>query len=215
MAFASDQPNAHGLRRQGAAPSRPSGFLILIAAAILVPLAFFTVGASSAWNAAEEETVTSLERVTTMLHEHALRAFETHEAMMTAVDQRLDATTWPLSRDRQTELNGHLSALRRSAIPVSGLAVVDPDNRIPASSFTGQSAPVELRDRAFIAALRKQPRRILVSPAMHAVAGDGRSFAILRRHMTPQDEESGLVLSLFDASFFELFSSPCAASAAT
>lgn len=208
MATPGDQTFAQTWRGPGSAPSRPAGFLILIAAAIFVPLAFFTVGASSAWNAAEEDTVTSLERVTTMLHEHALRAFETHEAMMTALDQRVDGAAWPLARERQAEMNAFLSALRRSAIPVSGIGLIDPDNRIAAASFTGQAAPAELRDPGFVANLRQQRRRIIVSPVMHSDIAATRTFAILRRHMTPQDEESGLIMSLFDVSFFESFFQP-------
>ena len=46
------------MTRRPGAPTRPAGFMILIAAAIFVPLAFFTVGASSAWNAVEDETIT-------------------------------------------------------------------------------------------------------------------------------------------------------------
>ena len=182
--------------------------MILIAAAIFVPLAFFTVGASSAWNAVEDETITSLERVTTMLHEQALRAFETHEALMTAIDQRVETLTLPLTADRQADNNAFLSALRRSAIPVSGLAIVDPDNRIVAASFLGQSAPAELRNPGFLANLRKQTSRIMVSPVISNVTTGARSFVIMRRHVTPQDEERGLILSLFDISFFETFYQP-------
>ncbi|MDB5641394.1 MAG: hypothetical protein JWN07_711 [Hyphomicrobiales bacterium] len=194
--------------RRSGVPTRPAGFLILIAAAIFVPLAFFTVGASSAWNAAEDETMTSLERVTTMLHEHALRAFETHEALMTAVDQRVAGLSLPLTPDRQLESNGFLAALRRSAIPVSGLAIVDQDGRIAAASFTGQSAPAELRDANFLADLRKQTSRLIVSPVMANATTGARNFAILRRHLTPLDEERGLIMSLFDVSFFEAFYQP-------
>jgi two-component sensor histidine kinase len=208
VVFPGDPSKNKERRQPWDAPERPAGFLILIAAAIFVPLAFFTVGASSAWNAAEEETVTSLERVTNLLHEHALRAFETHEAMMTALDQRVEGFMWPLPRERQTEVNAFLSALRRSAIPVSGLAIVDPDNRIAAGSFTGQAAPSELRDPAFIARFRKQTSRIMVSPVMRSTASGAQSFAIMRRHITPQDEESGLIVSLFDVSFFESFYQP-------
>ena len=182
--------------------------MILTAAAIFVPLAFFTVGASSAWNAVEDETITSLERVTTMLHEQALRAFETHEALMTAVDQRVETLTLPLTGNRQAESNAFLSALRRSAIPVSGLAIVDLDNRIGAASFLGQSAPMELRNPAFIANLRKQTSRVMVSPVIANQTTGARSFAIMRRHVTSQDEERGLILSLFDVSFFEAFYQP-------
>jgi two-component sensor histidine kinase len=208
VSLSSNHSSQESWRGPGGARSRPAGFLILIASAICVPLAFFTVGASSAWNAAEEETVTSLERVTTMLHEHALRAFETHEAMMTALDQRVEGFTWPLTRERQSEMNAFLSALRRSAIPVAGLAIVDPENRIAAASFSGQATPVDLRDRAFIANLRKQNRRIMVGRVMRSDVNSARTFAIMRRHITPQDEESGSVMSLFDVSFFESFFEP-------
>ena len=208
MSLSSNHSSQESWRGPGGARSRPAGFLILIASAICVPLAFFTVGASSAWNAAEEETVTSLERVTTMLHEHALRAFETHEAMMTALDQRVEGFTWPLTRERQSEMNAFLSALRRSAIPVAGLAIVDPENRIAAASFSGQATPVDLRDRAFIANLRKQNRRIMVGRVMRSDVNSARTFAIMRRRITPQDEESGSVMSLFDVSFFKSFFEP-------
>jgi two-component sensor histidine kinase len=194
--------------RQATAQTRPAGFMILIAATICVPLAFFTVGASTAWNAAEDEAITSLERITTMLHEHALRAFETHEAMMTALDQRVQGFTWPLAAARRNETNAFLSALRRSAIPVSGLALIDPENRVAAASFYAQAWPEKLRDPDFIAKLRRQTSRIMVSPVMTLNASGAHAFGIMRRHITPQDEESGLVMSLFDVSFFESFFQP-------
>ena len=182
---------------------RQSGFLILLACAIFVPLTFFAVGASSAWNATEEETVLSLERVTNMLHEQALRSFETHEALIAATEQRIWGLDWNNIRDSASQITAFISALPKSAPPVAAILIADPQDRIVAASQNLGELPPEFSDPKFMEQLRGETSRISISTSLQKA--DGRRAFALARQRQEAPGTAGLVVSLFDASFFEIF----------
>ncbi len=189
----------------GITPRRQAGFLVLLACAILVPLAFFAVGASSAWNATEEESILALERMTDMLHEHAVRSFETHEALLSALDQRVAGLTWEAILEQHAAIGAFARALKNSALPLSGLALIDPQNRLGPASFNRDDAPQGLLDPAYQADLLKQKGKIFVGPTMPMPSGHARGFALARPLSGSDGPTNGLVVSMFRASFFEAF----------
>ena len=157
--------------------------------------------------ATDEEAMVTMERVSSLLHEHAVRSFETHEAMITALDQRLSGLDRTSIRAQREDLSAFVSALRHSSPAVAGLALVQSPAQILLSSQAGTVDTKPLSDPQAIKALRDQNRRIAVSKASEADA-QGASQFFLARRIQLRGQEEGLILSTFETSFFESFYDP-------
>lgn len=197
----------HQLNDAVAPPPRTARFLILVAFAIFVPLGFFVLGASNAWFSTDEEAMVTMERVSSLLHEHALRSFETHEAMIMAVDQRMRAMSGDDVRLQRDDLGAFVTALHHASPSVAGLAILQAPGRLTAASHTSAFDTKLITDPAYFKTMRDQNRRMAVGvPSAPNQAGQS-SFTLARR-LPLRNAEAGLIISIFDVGFFESFYEP-------
>ena len=197
----------HSLNDAVVPPPRHTRFLVLVVCAIFLPLGFFILGASNAWMTTDEEAMVTMERVSSLLHEHAVRSFETHEAMITALDQRLSGLDRAAIRAQREDLSAFVGALRHSSPAVAGLALVQLPAQVVLSSQAISVDTKPLSDPAAIKALRDQSRRIAVSKASDTNE-QGTSQFFLARRIQLRDQSESLILSTFETSFFESFYDP-------
>ena len=197
----------HSLNDAVVPPPRHTRFLVLVICAIFLPLGFFILGASNAWMTTDEEAMVTMERVSSLLHEHAVRSFETHEAMITALDQRVSGLDRAAIRAQREDLSAFVGALRHSSPAVAGLALVQLPAQVVLSSQSISVDTKSLSDPAAIKALRDQNRRIAVSKASDADE-QGTSQFFLARRIQLRDQSESLILSTFETSFFESFYDP-------
>ena len=206
-----DQPaqvfSDHSLNDAVVPPPRHARFIVLVICAIFLPLGFFVIGAGNAWMTTDEEAMVTMERVSSLLHEHAVRSFETHEAMITALDQRVSGLDRAALRAQRKDLSAFVSALRRSSPAVAGLALVQMPTQVILSSQATSIDTKTLSDPITLAALRDQNRRIAVSKASNADE-QGASQFFLSRRIHLRDQGESLILSTFETSFFESFYDP-------
>ena len=92
------------------------GFRLLWAATVLVPALIFAGAAYWSWEASERETKSRLEHIVDILHEHALRSFDTQEATLEAVDRRVAGMT-PAQITGSREVHDFLAAVAKRARP--------------------------------------------------------------------------------------------------
>lgn len=204
---ANEMISDHGLNDAVVPPPRTARFLVLVAFAIFVPLGFFVLGASNAWFSTDEEAMVTMERVTSLLHEHALRSFETHEAMIMALDQRMKDASPEQLRAQREDLASFVAAMRHASPAVAGLALLQGPGRITVASHSPTFDTKQLSDPAFFKSLREQNRRIAVNlPSPPDILG--RSSFTLGRRMPLRGAEDGLIVSIFEADFFESFYEP-------
>ncbi len=197
----------HSLNDAVVPPPRHTRFLILVICAIFLPFGLFVIGASNAWMATDEEAMVTMERVSSLLHEHAVRSFETHEAMIMALDQRLSGLDRAGIRTQTDDLGSFVAALRHSSPAVAGLALVHPPGQLVLSSQSISIDTKRLVDPGAIKSLRDQNRRIAVSRASEPDEQGASQFVLARRLLLRGNEES-LILSTFDTSFFTSFYDP-------
>jgi len=100
----------HSLNDAVVPPPRHTRFIVLVICAIFLPLGFFVIGAGNAWMTTDEEAMVTMERVSSLLHEHAVRSFETHEAMITALDQRVSGLDRAALQAQREDLSAFVSA---------------------------------------------------------------------------------------------------------
>lgn len=185
-------------------PSRGANFLLLWLCAILIPVAFFVGGAFWSWEVVEAEARTGIESTATLLHEHALRSFETQDAVLTAVEQRTAGMTWDEIRG-YASLKTFLTKLNDSAVPLGGIALVGPDDRIAIASFDMPSGSIDVSDRNYVKRIREGPSKSYVGSNVLARSANQVVFPVLRRRETADGSYDGALASTFTVKYFETF----------
>ncbi|MBY0337769.1 MAG: hypothetical protein K2X11_14225 [Acetobacteraceae bacterium] len=121
-------------------------------AAIALPALLFMGGAWWSWRSVQAEAVERLERTVAVLHEHALRAFETQDILLEAVERATRGLDWA-EIARSEELAAHLRDLQRATGGRGGIGMVDPQgNQVQVSSAPFPPPAVQLLDRDYVRA---------------------------------------------------------------
>lgn len=156
------------------------GFGLLWAAALVVPLLAVIGAGALAWRDVTEEARVRLERTVDMLQQHALRAFATQEAIITAVQHTLADMDWDEARG-STELHRLLANLAGTGAPlVGGIVVVDPGERMVASSSAFPAPATDLSGRDYLAEIRAGERGLVVGEAVATLPQGRSAFAVAR-----------------------------------
>ncbi|MBX6742899.1 MAG: hypothetical protein IRY87_12740 [Acetobacteraceae bacterium] len=131
-------------------PASRARFHALWLAALLVPAFAFGFAAWSAWQDVRQDAEARMLRAVDVLHEHALRAFQTQEVVLTAIDDHLRGRSWDeIAQSRQ--VHAFLRRIERSAPTIGGLALVRPDGRLAMTSRLAVPAvPIDFSDRDYV-----------------------------------------------------------------
>jgi two-component system NtrC family sensor kinase len=187
----------------GLGSARP-GFAALWAAAILVPLALFLAAAAWTWRATEQDAQNRLARTVGMLHEHALRAFETQEAVLEAVDLRVSGLSWDEIASSRP-VHEFLAALASRTAPSGGMILADASARTRAASYQFPAPLIDLADRDYVAAHRKSRLGLYVGAVILSRPQNTTVFSVSRRRSAEEGHFDGLAVSSFKPGYFEDF----------
>jgi signal transduction histidine kinase len=121
---------------------------------MLLPLLAFAGGAWWSWRAVEAETRARLVRAVEVQREHALRVFETQEAILASLQARTRGMEWGgIASSR--ELHAFMRQVDASAPGTSGSGIVAPDGRlIQLSGSAFPAPPLDLSGRDYVQAHR-------------------------------------------------------------
>jgi signal transduction histidine kinase/CheY-like chemotaxis protein len=149
---------AAGSRQSGetgpVGPYLPRASFALLVMSILLPLVLFGLAAWQNRRDVLREAETRVERTTRILHEHALKVFETHQLMLSYIDERLRGFDWSNEAGREA-LHLFLERLRQDAIQVAAITVTDSEGRVRATSQdTSPDSPLDYSDRDYFQALK-------------------------------------------------------------
>jgi len=174
-----------------------------------VPLLVFAAAAFWSWQSVDAEVRKRLDRTLDMLHEHALRSFETQEAILEAVDQRIGRVDPEMLLDSR-EVHEFLAGVIQRAQPSGGIVVIGPDNRILSGSF-GFPVParIDLSDRDYVRALRSGFPGTYIGEVIVSRPQNTTLFSISRR----SSNGDMLIASSFKPDYFEAFYSSVAETA--
>jgi two-component system NtrC family sensor kinase len=141
-----------------------------------------------------------------MLHEHALRSFETQEAILEAVDQRVRALE-PDAIAASREVHTFMAGLVERAVPSGGMVIVGPNNRILSGSANfPASQTVDLSDRDYVRAHREGHRGTYVGEVIVARPQNTTVFSISRRRTRADGSlGQGLIVASFKPDYFSDF----------
>jgi two-component system NtrC family sensor kinase len=175
------------------------GFRALWAAAVLVPLLALIGAGFATWHAVEQAAGARIERTVGLLHENALRAFGTQEAILAAITQAM-AGREPAALQGDAAFHRLLAELAASGAPVvSGILVADRDARIVSASWEHPARPADLSDRDYVTSLAAGMARVAVGAPVASRPMGWDIIPVARRAppLPDRDELPGLVVSSF------------------
>ncbi len=189
------------------APRAPRSTIALLFVSILLPLVLFALATMQNRRDVEHAAARRVERTTRILHEHALKVFETHQLMIDRINERLRTTNWSDPEDVQSLrlLLAHLKALFPQVV---GITVADADgNVIARGADWPPGAPETIADEDDFKALRAHDQALpYISRATGGRRAGGPIFSMASRitGKTP-GRFAGIVTIAINQSYFDDF----------
>jgi signal transduction histidine kinase len=203
----------------------------------VAPLLFFSVAASQIWLLELQEARAGIEQRLLILREHALKLFETHELLLTAIDERVKGLSWD-EIERSRELHELLVRINKQLGQGEAVQLADASGRERMSSRTFPIEPdLSVAERDYFVALRdtevgtyiagpspgRRSGKMAVHVARRRSSADGRFDGVIAvvvrpEYFTASYQTIGMAANDFIAIFRDdgtiLASRPLAASAA-
>ncbi len=198
--------NAH--RRPFRVAARvPRSTLALLAVSILLPLMLFGLAAGQNRRDVVQAAEHRVERTTRILHEHAMKVFETHQLMLDQINEHLRTIDW--SKPAEVEaLRGLLVHLSELLPQVADVTITDAagDVRVSSALRAGEAAP-NMANRDYFRALKATPSRLpyVSRGAMDRLSGTAIFTMAQRAASSVPGGFDGIVAVSIEQSYFKEF----------
>ncbi|TPG51881.1 hypothetical protein EAH89_19170 [Roseomonas nepalensis] len=174
--------------------------------AVLVPALALAGGAWWSWRNVQAAARSRVERTVGVLHEHALRSFETQNALLTTLQWNTRALSWPeiAASAEIADLAAHLA---RSTPGTSAIGMVDPDGRVvQITSSPFPPSPISFADRDYIQAQRGPSAGLFISAPLTGRISGRAVFNYSLPHLGPDGRpDGGAMWATFPIREFEAF----------
>ena len=148
------------LRRARSRPRVPRSTIALLAVSIMLPLVLFGLAALQNWRDVVRAAEQHVERTTQILHEHALKIFETHQLMLDQINERLLTLDWTNTHD-VAALHELLTHMQKLLPQIVDIIITDPSGRIRTEALSETPNPAtDLSDRDYFKALKAHAQRL-------------------------------------------------------
>ena len=182
--------------------TRPFAALILIV--LTLPTLLFGWAAWHDWRELLHEAHQTAESMAAVLHEHALKVFETHELVLGQIDRRLAGMDWD-AIGNDAALRHLLAELDDKLDQVSIILITDPTGRARVSIKPLPSNGLDLSDRDYFQAQKELDAGVYVSrPYVGRLTGVP-NFAVSRRRSTADRTFDGTIHVAVSIDYFQQF----------
>jgi PAS domain S-box-containing protein len=132
---------------------RATGLLwLMLTASVLLPATLFGYLSWRDHEAYLERAEERVKNTTEILHEHALKVFETQEIAMDWLENRIEGLDWPEIRSRELELHQLVTSIVERYEQIVQMGVMDDQGRLVASTVY-PTPPADLGNRDYTQAL--------------------------------------------------------------
>ena len=179
----------------------------LLAASVILPALLFALAAWQSRRAAMRDAKALVERTVSVLQEHAVKVFETHQLVIDRVNGRLRFMNWSSEADRG-DLHAILAGLQEGLDQIATITVTDAEGHLRASSrFLPADPNVSFADRDWFQALRSaNVKPAYVSRSYIGRQSDEPVFNVAERAVGPVPGAfDGVVAVSVNRHYFESF----------
>jgi PAS domain S-box-containing protein len=188
-----------------AASRRATLFLrLMLLASIVLPASLF---AYIAWQDREEYLARGIERARQtmqILHEHALKVFETDELAMDGLEGRVSGLTWPQIRQQKHELHDLILGIAAAHDQIVTVGLIDDAGRFVVTSAY-PTEPTDVGDRDYVRAMLAGYKRTYVSAPVVGRFTGRPQFVIARARRTASPHFDGVLVGAVDPDYFVRF----------
>ena len=191
--------------------ARPLGrtLWLLLAAILVVPLLVFAEAATLSYRTYFQEAEDRLARFLDVVHEHAVKVFETEELAAEQVNILLEDLTDGDIAAREAELNAKLKRLVRRLPQVNDIWVLDANaHPLVTSNFMPAPRGLDLSDREYFTVHRDgrvAPGAVFVSEILHGRADPAVRFFQMSTRRERNGRFAGVVAVSLEPRYFEAF----------
>ena len=185
----------------------PRSTIALLFISIILPLVLFALATMQNRRDVVRAAERRVERTTRILHEHALKVFETHQLMIDQINERLSTLDWH-DREGMQRLHDLLSHLQALFPQVAAIVVSDASGTVVASSLDAPSgSPVNVAGRDYFKALKAQDQALpYISRAMLGRRAGEPIFSMASRvRAKVPGAFEGVVAVAIDQAYFDDF----------
>ena len=144
------------------------------------------------------------QRTVSVLQEHALKVFETHELLLVEVARRIRGRDWDaIAQD--AGLHAYLADLAGRLAHIGSFGLVDADGRIRASSLSVGTGGVSVADRDYFQAHRNGHVGTYVSKRYTEKLSGEEVFSLSIRHAAPDGGFGGVIVVTVPLAYFTAF----------
>lgn len=181
MKMPAPDPDRYAKTGQGT-DTMPRASFALVVVSILLPVVLFGLAAWQNRLDVMREAEIRVERTTRVLHEHALKIFETHQLMLAYIDERLRGFDWSTGRDTEA-VHFFLARLKANAVQVAAITVTDAEGHIRATSEAFPADPtISYADRDYFKALKEHAQPLpFVSRTVEGLQSHKMVFSLSQR----------------------------------
>ena len=193
----------------GSGPDRGVRFRGLWAAALLLPALAFIIAATFAWRQSDAESRERLGHRVAILQEHALRAFEQQESLLTALQAHTAGMGWEAIATSDAVLRFMVTLSQGS--PSAGLSLVAPDGHIASFRHAPRlpiHPPLDVSDRDYVRALARDdaPPGTFIGALVRSRPSGTLAIPLARARLGPDGRpDGGVIATAFATAFFAEF----------
>ncbi|MCW2240130.1 response regulator [Azospirillum canadense] len=176
---------------------------VLLAASILLPALMFAGAAWKSYHDAMEHAADRAEKLTSIVHEHAQKVFETNEALLGRIDDVTHGMGAATIRADEQALHERLKSMSTGIAQIQAAWILD-DQGAPLVSNRFYPVPqgVSAAGRPYFQAHRRGDGGLFVTESMQGVLTAETFFNISRRRTGPDAGFSGVVSVSIAHSYF-------------
>ncbi|MDR7038013.1 two-component system NtrC family sensor kinase [Methylobacterium sp. BE186] len=178
----------------------------LLVVSLLLPALLLALASWQSRREVLREADGRVERTLRVLHEHAIKVFETQKLIIDRVNGRLRFIDWSREEDR-LDLHRFLADLQKSYDQVATVTITDAQGRLRASSRAHPAdTSIDFTDRDWFQALTGADERdLFVSRSYLGRQSRQPIFNVARRVQSPDGTFQGAIALSVDRSYFETF----------
>ncbi|MBV1797370.1 hybrid sensor histidine kinase/response regulator [Siccirubricoccus sp. G192] len=192
------------------APGRrrpPRSLRFMLAASLLVPALFLGVAAWVNHQRLTANADASLEQLSAVAREHALKVVETNALVLDRIEDRVRGLDWASIEAEGEAIQRDLVALDQRIEQITSLHLVRPDGRLALISIAWPTPPINLAGREDFRSLAAGDARggevLRFGPAMRGRLSGVLAFTMARARSGPDGQFDGMLLGSLLPAYFQ------------
>ncbi|MHB2168891.1 ATP-binding protein [Alsobacter sp. R-9] len=178
---------------------------ILVWLSVALPLMLLAAVGVTAWRDREKDLERSLQHTLDLVHEHALRTFDTYALVAGQANEFVRDLSDAEIRAREAAINERLLRLSHSLPQIQDVWLLDAQGRGMVAAEVFPVPGVDLSDREYFRVHIRQPRPPYVSEQLRGRVMDVRFFQISWRLRSPEGPFAGVVAVSVQPDYYREF----------